>query len=221
MIYLMIPFVRQIRTPSRLLDIVEDDDASTTKYFVKVYALSQVGELTEHEDYDMLHYYPPNADATPLEVWTIENPDPTDYNEILITHQVGDGTPKEMLFSYNADADAWTFTKDEGETLEKYYLATDDSDTQTYVREFSKPDDEGERQICYKKSKEQKEYDWGMPVIKELQYLGPSSSLTTTYSYYLADTASLGKKKKKWRTGSRWEQYVYEETGAGRLLTKI
>ena len=100
--------LRQVLLPSRLADIVVEDDCH---YSVKLYSLTNL-----EGGKDTNGYYRLKAQATPFEAWSIGNPEPGTLKKLRVTRVTGSRTTV-YDYTYSADADTWTLAMGDGNTV--------------------------------------------------------------------------------------------------------
>lgn len=208
--------LRQIKTPSRLMDIVTETDS---RYRIDIYTTKEVNETPNANG-----MYEPYAGSVPMEKWIVQNPDTNNINHVTLTRNIGysetegDYTTKRVSdYTYLASRNEWSVSKDGGVTYERIAkeLVTG-QDKKVETREVGK-----NGVVQFRQTDTRKFFSWGSPVVEKKKYIDAQNAITTSYTYYddSTDAGSYKQKKMMSRSDGYWERFEYDSEG--RLSKKI
>ena len=203
-------FLRQVKTPTRLLDIVVD---TASKYHIDIYTDKVVGTQNTDGHYTVL------GGAVAMESWVIQNSDTNNVNELTITQRIGSynaandtyATERTILYTYVPSSDQWTMTKDGGSTFNTYsHVFNTAQDQRISTRTIGK-----DGVVQFKTEEIQSILDWGAPLTTLKEYVDANTVITTDYVYYTSPSAvgSYTRMKNMSRTDGYWERYSYTTDG--------
>ena len=163
--------LRQVLAPSRLADIVVQN---SFKYSINFYRRSDV-----QAEKDTDGYYVPVSNASPIIVWTIENPETNTINKLRVTKMVGNAT-NVSDFTYTAASEEWKLVQGAG-LVENIRGSEWDDARQNRIETILIRAAQGD--VASKRANRYHTFPWSEAVVAEV-HDPDGAALTKEYAYY-------------------------------------